>query len=146
MKQNKISSKIYPIIRAVATAAVLPVLFIYIMIAKPDYKIMNALGHVVVPVAQFVGDVVTWPVRAIAGVVDNVAQVSVLRAENEELRVRLDQALINQRKCQMAIAENQKLNKELDLIQQQPRLNRPLLREYRYHNSSASKARDINLE
>ena len=57
MKQNKISSKIYPIIRAVATAAVLPVLFIYIMIAKPDYAIMNALGHVVVPVARTVGDV-----------------------------------------------------------------------------------------
>ena len=121
MKQTKMSEKIYPFIKAAAAAAVLPVLFIYIMIAKPDYKIMNALGHVVVPVAQFVGDVVTWPVRAIAGVVDNVAQVSVLRAENEELRVRLDQALINQRKCQMAIAENQKLNKELDLIQQQPR-------------------------
>lgn len=121
MKQTKMSEKIYPFIKAAAAAAVLPVLFIYIMIAKPDYKIMNALGHVVVPVAQFVGDVVTWPVRAIARVVDNVAQVSVLRAENEELRVRLDQALINQRKCQMAIAENQKLNKELDLIQQQPR-------------------------
>ena len=44
MRQNNISSKIYPIIRAVATAAVLPVLFIYIMIAKPDYAIMNALN------------------------------------------------------------------------------------------------------
>ena len=59
MKQGKISSKIYPIIRAVAHAAVLPVLFIYIMVAKPDYAIMNALGHVVVPVAQVVGRFVT---------------------------------------------------------------------------------------
>lgn len=121
MKQNKISSKIYPLVRAAATAAVLPVLFIYVMIAKPDYKIMNALGHVVVPVAQTIGDVVTWPFRVVGRAVGNIAEMSSLRAENEELRVRLDAALANKTACEVAIKENQKLNRELDLINSQPR-------------------------
>ena len=121
MNQNKLSSKIYPLIRAVATAAVLPVLFIYIMIAKPDYKIMNALGHVVVPVAQWVGDVVTWPFRVIGGTIENVAELSTLRAENNELRVRLDALSANQNACDVALAENKKLSRELNIIRTQPR-------------------------
>lgn len=121
MKQNKISSKIYPIIRAVAHAAVLPVLFIYVMIAKPDYAIMNALGHVVVPVAQVIGDVVTWPIRVIGNTIGGAAEISQLRTENEELRARLDLALIDKDKCDIAIMENQKLNRELDIVTSQPR-------------------------
>ena len=74
MKQNKLSSKLYPLIKAVAAAAVLPVLFIYIMIAKPDYKLMNAMSHVVVPVAQWVGDVITWPIRVVGGAFDNIIE------------------------------------------------------------------------
>ena len=121
MKQNKISSKIYPLVRAAATAAVLPVLFIYVMIAKPDYTIMNALGHVVVPVAQTVGDVITWPFRVVGRAFSNIAELSSLRAENEELRVRLDAALANKTACEVAIKENQKLNRELDIVISQPR-------------------------
>ena len=121
MKQGKISSKIYPIIRAVAHAAVLPVLFIYVMVAKPDYAIMNALGHVVVPVAQVVGDVVTWPFRVIGNTISGVSQISTLRAENEELRARLDAATIDKYMCEVAIKENQKLNRELDIVNAQPR-------------------------
>ncbi len=121
MKKNNITSKLYPLAKAVATAAVLPVLFIYIMIAKPDYAIMNALGHVVVPVAQVVGDIITWPVRVIGGTIDNVAELSNLRAENEELRAKLDAATINKNLCDVAIAENEKLNAELNIVNAQPR-------------------------
>ena len=121
MKQNKLSSKIYPIIRAVATAAVLPVLFIYIMIAKPDYAIMNALGHVVVPVARGVGDVITWPFRVVGDTIGGIAELSALREENRELRARLDAALIDKNLCDVAIKENQKLSNELGLIKTQPR-------------------------
>ena len=121
MNQSKISSKVYPLVKAVATAMVLPLLFIYIMIAKPDYRIMNALSHVVVPVAQWVGDVVTWPIRAVTGAIESVADISALRAENEELRARLDAALVNKNWCDIAIAENKKLARELDLVNAQPR-------------------------
>ena len=120
MSQTKTSSKIYPLIKSALAGAVLPVLFIYVMIAKPDYKLMNAMAHIVVPVAQWVGDVVTWPIRAVGSAIDNIAQVSNLRAENEELRARLDQALINKNACDIAIYENQKLTRELDIIQSRP--------------------------
>lgn len=121
MKQTKLSSRLYPIIRAVAASAVLPVLFIYVMIAKPDYAIMNALAHVVVPVAQTIGNIVTWPIRAVGGAIENVTEISAIRAENEELRTRLDQALANKHACDIAIAENKKLNRELGIINSQPR-------------------------
>ena len=120
MSQTKTSSKIYPLIKSAIAGAVLPILFIYIMIAKPDYKLMNALGHVVVPVAQWVGDVITWPIRAVGGAIDNIAQVSNLRAENEELRARLDEALMNKNACDIAIKENQKLTQELNIVQSRP--------------------------
>ena len=100
---------------------VLPVLFIYIMIAKPDYKIMTALSHVVVPVAQWVGDVITWPIRAFGGAIDNIGELSNLRVENEELRIRLDEALQNKITCSIAIEENKKLQHELDIKNAQPR-------------------------
>lgn len=121
MSQTKISSKIYPLIKAVVSAAVLPVLFIYVMIAKPDYKLMNAMSHVVVPVAQWVGDVVTWPIRVVGNAFDNIVEISSLRSENEELRARLDDALAKKTMCDVAIAENNKLRRELSIVSSQPR-------------------------
>ena len=118
---NKNFSKIYPLVKAVASAAVLPVLFTYIMIAKPDYRLMNALSHIVVPTAQWVGDIVTWPFRVIIDSVENIAELSNLRAENEELRAALDEAKINKNAYDVAIAENKKLKRELSIVSSQPR-------------------------
>lgn len=120
MNQNKISSKARQIIKSAFVAAVLPILFIYIMIAKPDYKIMNGLAHIIVPVATWVGDIITWPIRATGDVADNIKELANLRHENEELRFRLDDALRNKNICDIAIAENTKLTKELDIVQKIP--------------------------
>ena len=120
MNQNKLSTRLRTIIKSAVAVAVLPVLFIYIMIAKPDYALMNGLGHVVLPVAGWVGDVITWPVRAIGSAIDNIRELSNLRTENEELRVRLDDALRNQHACMVAMDENQKLARELDIVNNQP--------------------------
>ena len=121
MNQNKISDRLKNIIKSAAAAAVLPVLFIYIMIAKPDYALMNSLAHVVLPVANWVGDVITWPVRAVGNGIENLRELANLRTENEELRAQLDAALRNKNACDVAIAENQKLSRELDIVQSQPR-------------------------
>ena len=121
MGQTKLSSKLRTIIKSAAAAAVLPVLFIYIMIAKPDYALMNSLAHVVLPVANWVGDVITWPVRAVGNGIENLRELANLRTENEELRAQLDAALRNKNACDVAIAENQKLSRELDIVQSQPR-------------------------
>lgn len=120
MNQNKISSRIYGMIKSAMAAAVLPILFIYIMIAKPDYTFMNATAHVVVPVAQWVGNIVTWPVRAVKDAANNVAEFATLRSENEELKARLNELMANQNKCKIALAENDRLNKLLDTVTAQP--------------------------
>ena len=115
MIEKSTSSKILTLIKSAAVAAVLPVLFIYIMIAKPDYRVMNALAHIVLPVANVVGDVITWPVRVVGDMFDNLHELSTLRAENDELRVRLDEALSNKNLCSVAIAENNKMANEINI-------------------------------
>lgn len=134
MNQNKLSSRLYPIIKSAVAAAMLPILFIYVMVAKPDYRIMNAMAHVVVPVATAVGDVVTWPVRVIGRAGAGIRELSNLRAENEELRARLDAALENRQMCENAILENQKLSMELDLVHDQPR--RAQIANVKYDNTA----------
>lgn len=120
MIQTSVYSKIMTIIKSAAAAAVLPVLFIYIMIAKPDYRIMNGLAHIVLPVANAVGDVITWPVRVVGDMFDNLHELSTLRAENEELRVRLDEAMATRTQCEISIAENKKMANEIGIVAQIP--------------------------
>ncbi len=120
MIEKSTSSKRVGLIKSVSAAAVLPVLFIYIMIAKPDYRIMNGLAHVVLPVANAVGDVITWPVRVVGDIFDNLHELSTLRAENEELRVRLDEAMAQKYQCNSAIAENEMLSRQIGIKNQIP--------------------------
>lgn len=120
MNQNKLSSRVYTLVKSAIAAAVLPILVIYVMVAKPDYTIMRAMGHVVVPVFSAVGDAVTWPIRAVGNIFDNIAELSNLRDENEELRAQLDALRANKNMCDVAIAENQKLARELDMVNSQP--------------------------
>ena len=134
MNQNKLSSRVYTIIKSAATAAVLPVLFIYIMIAKPDYKILNELAHIVLPVANWVGDVVTWPIRVVGNTIDGFYELSNLRAKNEELQVRLDAALADKYSCDIAVAENKKLNNELNMVSAQP--HKTIIADVMYNNSA----------
>lgn len=136
MNQNKTSSKLRTIIKSAIAAAVLPVLFFYILIAKPDYAIMNGLAHVILPIANWVGDVVTWPMRAIGSAIENIHEISNLRIENEELRVRLDDALRNKNLCDIAIAENQKLSRELDIITEEPK--KSIIADVTYDNTAFS--------
>jgi rod shape-determining protein MreC len=102
--------------KSAIAAAALPVFLIYVMIDKPDYKIMNGLAHVVLPAANWVGDLVSWPVRAVGGGIAGIRELASLRSANEELRARLDEALRNKHECDVAIAENQKLARELDVV------------------------------
>ena len=121
MVQNKLSSRVRSIVKSAVALAVLPVLFTYIMIAKPDYRVMNGLAHVVLPVAHGVGDLITWPVRVAARGVTNMRDLSRIRAENEELRAALDAAMQRSHECDIAIAENQHLIQQLDIVTQSPR-------------------------
>ena len=65
MTKDKLSYKLTRIIKSSLAAVAVPIFIIYIMIAKPDYAIMNGAAHIVLPVAHVIGSVITWPVRAI---------------------------------------------------------------------------------
>ncbi len=120
MTKDKLSYKLTKILKSVLAAVAVPVFIIYIMIAKPDYAIMNSLAHIVLPVANFVGDIITWPVRVIGQGADWIRETSKIRTENKELRIKLDEALSNQHTCKVAIEENQKLKKEIDIQHASP--------------------------
>ncbi len=120
MNQKKISSRVYQIVKSALAAAILPVFLIYIMIDKPDYRIMNAASHVVLPVANWVGDVVSWPIRAIGNAVGGIRELSNLHDENEELRAKLDENLQARHEYDVAISENQRLRRELDIARAMP--------------------------
>ena len=123
MTKDKLSYKITKFVKSALAAAALPVFIIYIMVAKPDYTIMNGLAHVVLPVAHVAGNVITWPVRVIGHGAHWIRETSKLRLENEELRVRLDEALANKNLCDVAILENQKLEREIDIKKSSPYRN-----------------------
>lgn len=106
--------------KSALAAAALPVFIIYIMVAKPDYTIMNGLAHVVLPVANTVGDVITWPIRTVGQSARWIKEMSHLHSENEDLRKRLDEALANKHECDIAILENQKLEHEIDIKKSSP--------------------------
>jgi rod shape-determining protein MreC len=120
MNQKKISSKVYAFAKSALAGAVLPVFLIYIMIDKPDYKIMNGLSHIVLPVANWAGDAASWPIRAAGNTASGIRKLSNLRTENEELKAKLEDALRQTRACEVAIVENQRLSRELDMVRASP--------------------------
>lgn len=120
MTKDKISYKLTKIIKSSIAAVAVPVFIIYIMVAKPDYTIMNGLAHIVLPVAHGIGSVITWPIRAIGQSAQWVKETAQLRTENEKLRIKLDEALANKYACDVAILENQKLEQEINIKRASP--------------------------
>ena len=120
MTKDTLSYKLKKIIKSALAALAVPVFIIYIMVAKPDYAIMNGLAHVILPVATVVGDVVTWPIRIIGQGISWVRETSQIRTENENLRKKLDEALANKYACDIAMAENQKLEREINIKRASP--------------------------
>lgn len=115
MNQKKISSKLHILLKAAAVAVLVAIMSVYLVVAKPGYGAITGLGHFFTPIATGFGNFITWPVRAIGKVASRIHEISVLESENEELRAKLDFALSTQNKCDIAILENQKLARELDI-------------------------------
>lgn len=130
------SSKIAKKVQAGIAACLLPVFFLYILLDKPDYKIMNAMAGFVVPAAHVVGDGITWPVRVIKKINDNMLVRHGIRSENRELRRKLDELTLKQASCIPLAAENQRLEQTLDIVRSQPK--RAVLSRIVYENSSFS--------
>jgi len=114
------SLKIKQYIRAGLSAALLPVFIIYLMLDKPDYKLIDALGRVVVPAVHFTSNVAAYPLIAIWRGAKNIRGFVGLRHENRELRAALDTALASKTQCDLLTAENDRLSQELGIIRQTP--------------------------
>ncbi len=120
MNVKKLSSQAYKTIRSGIAASLLPVFLIYIFLDKPDYKIMNGVSNFVLPVAHAIGDFVSWPMRATVRLGENIHEISIARKENKILRAKLAEISAHQNECNVLIAENQKLEQQLDIIKQTP--------------------------
>jgi rod shape-determining protein MreC len=102
-------------VRAGAMCALLSAFFIYMLVGKPDYKILNALDGAVIPVAGAIADGATYPLRLAGRIADGARELAGARNENRELRAKLDEALRAQNDCHALSAENQRLSRELDI-------------------------------
>lgn len=120
MNNDKLSSKLARIIKSALAAAVLPIFIIYIMVAKPDYAIMNGLAHVVLPVANVAGQIVTWPIRAVGNGVKWIRETATVRSENEQLKHQINELLAEKHEYDIAVTENKKLEHELNVIKTSP--------------------------
>ncbi len=120
MIQGNISSRAIKLIKSAAAAGAVPLIFIYVLVAKPDFYLINWLGHIVLPVAHTVGNVITWPVRAFGESVENIYDLSNLRSENERLRAEIDELRAMKNTCDVAINENRRLSNELDIVHATP--------------------------
>ena len=120
MTKDKLSYKLVQIIKSSLAAIAVPVFIIYVMVAKPDYTLMNGLAHVVLPVAHGVGSVITWPIRAVGQSANWIKETAQIRHENEVLRAKLDEALANKYNCDIAVLENQKLEHEINVKKASP--------------------------
>ena len=120
MIKDKSSYRLNRIIKASLAAVAVPIIIIYVMVAKPDYTVTNSLAHFFLPIAHGIGSAVTWPVRAIGQGAHWVKEMSNLRKENKMLRLKLDEVLAKQNECDIAIEENKKLEQEIDIKHASP--------------------------
>ena len=120
MSTKTSTNKIYSTIRAGIVACLIPVFFIYIMIDKPDYKIMNAVSGIVVPVAHFVADGVSFPFRMVGRAARNLRDRATIMQENRELRAQLDELMRDRTECLGLIDENKRLGQELGIVHATP--------------------------
>ena len=120
MNVRKISSFAYKTIKAGIAACLVPVFLIYIFLDKPDYKVMNAISSIVLPVAHAVGDAASWPLRALGNLGTGIRDIASAKRENKELRTKLDELSRTGAECQVLVAENQKLEQQLDIVRDKP--------------------------
>lgn len=117
MSQKNTSSRLRNLVKSALVAALLPIIFIYIVVAGPDYKLLHGVAHIFVPVVNGIGDFITWPVRLGGNFVRKLNKISYLEQENEKLRAQIVVATADKVKCDVAIIENQKLARELNVAQ-----------------------------
>jgi cell shape-determining protein MreC len=92
-----------------SSIVVIPIVVLVIMLDKPDYAFFNFLYRNIVPVAEFVGQGITWPVRLAGKLADSMRKNRANLRENEAVAAELEQ-------FHRLAAENEVLTKENELL------------------------------
>ena len=116
MSPKRLSSRLHTLVKAALVAGLALFMVIYLIVAGPEYRLLHSVAHGFVPVAESVGDLVTWPVRGAGKIMKRIHNIAKLEEENEELRAKLAMANMKNTECQVAIEENNKLSHELGIV------------------------------
>ncbi len=115
-KNSGIISKTKPIIALVAV----PMLLIYVFVAKPNFSFIDTVGGIITPAIDVLGNIVTWPVRAVGQVAENIRERNLIDDENVILKEQLLIYQTKQNEYDVAISENKLLKKQLGVAEQLP--------------------------
>jgi rod shape-determining protein MreC len=118
MNPKKLSSRLHALIRAALVGGFVSFLVIYMIVARPEYRLLYSVVHTFTPVAEAIGDLLTWPVRGTGKIIKRIHNIAKLEKEIEELRAKLSLANANRQECDVALYENQKLARELGIARQ----------------------------
>lgn len=117
MSPKKLSSRLHTLVKAALVGGLASFLVIYMIVARPEYRLIHSIAHTFAPVAEAIGDLVTWPVRGTGKIIKRIRNIAILEEENQELRAKLAHANATLAQCAVAISENQKLTRELGVAQ-----------------------------
>ena len=120
MNSKKKSYKNYLLNWSVLPTFFLPFFIIYVIIDKPDYKIINKISAVNMNILTNIGNILNYPIKSISNLFSNIRDLNNIKEENSKLKIKLYELLSEKNKCDILFLENQRLNKELDIIKSEP--------------------------
>lgn len=120
MVSKKKSYKNYIFNWSILPTIFLPFFVIYLVIDKPDYKIINKISAFNMNIATNIGNILNYPIKSISKLFSNIKDFNSIKEENLKLKEQISELISEKNKCDILVLENQKLNKELDIIKSKP--------------------------
>jgi rod shape-determining protein MreC len=105
----------FGIVKKSAVYIAIPVFFLYILLDKPDYRIISALHRPVMAIAIPIGQGVTWPVRAGKRFIASIIEYNSVSNDNENLRKMLDEKIAIENEYKFLKEEVNRLKKLLNI-------------------------------
>jgi len=95
-----------------------PIVFIVILIDKPDYRFFDLLHRAFVPAVQHAGQVFSYPIRLVGGIAENIRQRNINLRDNETIIAELDRASGLMLQVRYLRLENEALRNRLSMAQE----------------------------
>jgi cell shape-determining protein MreC len=118
---------------AFLSAILVPVMVIVIMIDKPDYRFFNFIHAAVVPVAEFVGQGLSYPIRLVGKITDGIRKNKDNLKENAKIMAELAD-------LHKVLTENEILRRENELMRKKLKIAESMKHDFAaaeiIHNNS----------